>query len=108
MRNGPPIGMTILPPFFSWRRSGGGMWPPAQVTMMASTEGGMEIEEVAAKHPEKIIKVAIDPTTGFYFDDTKRYVDALDITDQERHMIFEGNARRVFSRMDAALKAKGI
>ncbi|MRJ03088.1 MAG: ADP-forming succinate--CoA ligase subunit beta [Epsilonproteobacteria bacterium] len=33
--------------------------------MMASTEGGMEIEEVAAQHPEKIIKVAIDPTIGF-------------------------------------------
>lgn len=34
------------------------------VTMMASTEGGMDIEEVAAKTPEKIIKVAIDPVTG--------------------------------------------
>ncbi|MBT7645256.1 MAG: ADP-forming succinate--CoA ligase subunit beta [Rhodospirillales bacterium] len=33
-------------------------------TVMASTEGGMEIEEVAAKTPEKIIKVAIDPATG--------------------------------------------
>ena len=33
--------------------------------MMASTEGGMEIEEVAAKSPEKIIKVNIDPTIGF-------------------------------------------
>ncbi len=33
--------------------------------MMASTEGGMEIEEVAAKTPEKIIKVAIDPAIGF-------------------------------------------
>jgi len=33
--------------------------------MMASTEGGMEIEEVAEKSPEKIIKVAIDPLTGF-------------------------------------------
>ncbi len=33
--------------------------------MMASTEGGMEIEEVAAKSPEKIIKVAIDPAIGF-------------------------------------------
>ena len=33
--------------------------------MMASTEGGMEIEEVAEKTPEKIIKVAIDPTIGF-------------------------------------------
>ena len=35
------------------------------VTFMASREGGVEIEEVAAAHPEKIIKVAIDPITGF-------------------------------------------
>jgi succinyl-CoA synthetase beta subunit len=33
--------------------------------MMASTEGGVEIEEVAAKSPEKIVKVAIDPAIGF-------------------------------------------
>ncbi len=32
---------------------------------IASTEGGMEIEEVAAKSPEKIIKVAVDPAIGF-------------------------------------------
>ena len=36
----------------------------SRVTVMASTEGGMEIEEVAAAHPEKIVKVAIDPATG--------------------------------------------
>jgi succinyl-CoA synthetase beta subunit len=36
-----------------------------RVTMMASTEGGMEIEEVAAKHPEKIMKAAVDPAVGF-------------------------------------------
>ena len=36
----------------------------SRVTMMASTEGGMEIEEVAAAHPEKILRVAIDPVTG--------------------------------------------
>ena len=35
-----------------------------RITIMASTEGGMDIEEVAAKHPEKIHKVAIDPATG--------------------------------------------
>ena len=50
----------------------------------------------------------IDPTTGHYFDDTKRYVDALDISPQEKHMIFEGNARRVFPRLDAQLKAGGL
>jgi len=33
--------------------------------MMASTEGGMEIEKVAEETPEKIVKVTIDPTVGF-------------------------------------------
>jgi 4-oxalmesaconate hydratase len=50
----------------------------------------------------------IDPTTGQYFDDTKRYVDALPVTDAERHAIFEGNARRVFPRLDAKLKERGL
>jgi succinyl-CoA synthetase beta subunit len=36
----------------------------SRITVMASTEGGMEIEEVAHKTPEKIIKVVIDPVTG--------------------------------------------
>jgi succinyl-CoA synthetase beta subunit len=35
-----------------------------RVTLMASTEGGMDIEEVAAKTPEKILRVAIDPVMG--------------------------------------------
>jgi 4-oxalmesaconate hydratase len=50
----------------------------------------------------------IDPQTGQYFDDTKRYVDALDIPAEEKAMIFEGNARRVFPRLDASLKARGL
>lgn len=36
-------------------------WP----TFVSSAEGGVDIEEVAAKSPEKIIQVAIDPATGF-------------------------------------------
>ncbi|HRK97817.1 MAG: ADP-forming succinate--CoA ligase subunit beta [Alphaproteobacteria bacterium] len=36
----------------------------SRVTFMVSTEGGMEIEEVAEKHPEKIIKASIDPASG--------------------------------------------
>lgn len=36
----------------------------SRVTFMVSTEGGMDIEEVAEKHPEKILKVSIDPATG--------------------------------------------
>jgi succinyl-CoA synthetase beta subunit len=35
-----------------------------RITLMGSSEGGMEIEEVAATHPEKILRVAIDPATG--------------------------------------------
>ncbi len=35
-----------------------------RITLMASTEGGMEIEEVAAKSPEKILMVGIDPASG--------------------------------------------
>ena len=36
----------------------------SRVTVMASAEGGVEIEEVAATHPEKIIRVPIDPALG--------------------------------------------
>ncbi len=36
----------------------------SRITIMASTEGGMDIEEVAAHSPEKIIRVAVDPATG--------------------------------------------
>lgn len=49
----------------------------------------------------------VDPTTGHYFDDTKRYIDALDINDADRHAIFEGNARRVFPRLDQLLQEQG-
>lgn len=49
-----------------------------------------------------------DPDTGHYFDDTKRYVDACEaLTDEDRRRIFEDNARRVYPRLDAQLRAKG-
>ncbi len=50
----------------------------------------------------------LDPQTGRYFDDTKRYVDALDIPEADRDAIFEGNARRVYPRLDAKLRARGL
>ncbi|MFC3851392.1 amidohydrolase family protein [Salinispirillum marinum] len=49
----------------------------------------------------------IDPQTGHYFDDTKRYIEAADLTDDQRYQIYEGNARRVFPRLDAKLKQQG-
>lgn len=49
----------------------------------------------------------IDPQTGHYFDDTKRYVDALDLDDTDRYKVYEGNVRRVYPRLDALLKEQG-
>jgi 4-oxalmesaconate hydratase len=49
----------------------------------------------------------IDPETGHYFDDTKRYVDRLDIPEGDKRKVFELNARRVYPRLDKALTAKG-
>jgi 4-oxalmesaconate hydratase len=43
----------------------------------------------------------VDPETGFHWDDTKRYVDALGLSDDERRQVFELNARRVYPRLEA-------
>jgi 4-oxalmesaconate hydratase len=49
----------------------------------------------------------IDVETGFYFDDTLRYVNALDLPETDRELVTSGNARRVYPRLDALLKARG-
>ena len=49
----------------------------------------------------------IDPQTGHYFDDTKRYIDAAKISTDEKTAIFEGNAQKVFPRLAAHLKERG-
>jgi 4-oxalmesaconate hydratase len=50
----------------------------------------------------------IDPETGHHFDDTRRYIDALPLIDGDKRRIFERNARRVYPRLDARLKARGL
>jgi succinyl-CoA synthetase beta subunit len=54
-----------------------------RVTIVASTEGGMEIEEVAAKHPEKIVKVAIDPVTGLQGHHARRVAFGLGLAGKQ-------------------------
>ena len=50
----------------------------------------------------------IDPETGFNYDDTKRYIEAsTQLSPAQKHAIYEGNARRVYPRLDAALRQKG-
>ena len=48
-----------------------------RITIIASTEGGMEIEEVAHNTPDRIIKVAIDPATGIQGFHTRKVAFAL-------------------------------
>jgi 4-oxalmesaconate hydratase len=50
----------------------------------------------------------IDPETGHHFDDTRRYIDALPLSEGDKRRIFERNARRVYPRLDSRLKARGV
>lgn len=43
-----------------------------------------------------------DPDTGEYYDDTKRYIERADLTDEQRAMIYETNVRRVYPRLGGA------
>lgn len=45
----------------------------------------------------------IDPETGHHFDDTRRYIDALPLSAEDKAKIFEGNTRRVYPRLNAHL-----
>ncbi|HYB50469.1 MAG TPA: amidohydrolase family protein [Burkholderiaceae bacterium] len=48
----------------------------------------------------------IDPESGHFYDDTKRYIEAAALCAEDRRRIYETNARAVYPRLDAALKAK--
>jgi len=73
--------------------------------MMASTEGGMEIEEVAAKIPEKIIKVAIDPAIGFQPFHARKLAFGLGLPkDEQREFIkFASALYNVYMDNDAEM-----
>ncbi len=51
----------------------------SRITVMASTEGGMDIEEVAAKTPEKIQFVSVDPATGLQAFHARRIAFGLEL-----------------------------
>ncbi|MGE0726345.1 MAG: ADP-forming succinate--CoA ligase subunit beta, partial [Alphaproteobacteria bacterium] len=54
-----------------------------RIVVMASTEGGVEIEEVAAKDPDKILKVAIDPATGMQAFHARKLAFGLGLTGKQ-------------------------
>ncbi|MCO6416638.1 ADP-forming succinate--CoA ligase subunit beta [Siccirubricoccus sp. KC 17139] len=55
----------------------------SRVVIMASTEGGMEIEEVAASHPEKILKVHVDPASGISGFHARKLAFGLGLTGKQ-------------------------
>ncbi len=74
--------------------------------IMASTEGGMEIEKVAQETPDKIIKVAVDPTIGFQGFHGRELVYGLGITDpaqQKKFINFASKVYKVYMDNDAEL-----
>lgn len=64
--------------------------------IMASTEGGMEIEKVAEETPEKIIKVAVDPAIGFQGFHGRELAFGLGITDKNEQKNIINFAQKLF------------
>ena len=77
----------------------------SRLTLMASTEGGVDIEEVAAKTPEKIIKVAIDPAIGFQPFHGRQIAFGLGLDGRQvsKAVTFMGGVCRAFAELDASL-----
>jgi succinyl-CoA synthetase beta subunit len=76
-----------------------------RVVLMASSEGGMDIEEVAAKSPEKIHKVFIDPTTGLtdaQADDVARKIGVPEASVPQAREVLQA-LYRAFDGTDASL-----
>src|SRR5207344_2718550 len=76
-----------------------------RVALMASSEGGMDVEEVAAHTPEKIHKVFIDPATGLTdgeADDVARKIGIPDASVPQARTILQG-LYRAFDETDASL-----
>src|ERR1700694_1883268 len=80
----------------------GGDRTTQRVTLMASSEGGMDIEEVAAKTPEKIHKVFIDPEAGLTAadaDDTARKIGIPESSGPQTRAMLQG-LYRAFDETD--------
>ncbi|MBM3534538.1 MAG: ADP-forming succinate--CoA ligase subunit beta [Alphaproteobacteria bacterium] len=77
----------------------------SRLVMMASTEGGMDIEEVAAKHPEKIIRVTIDPASGFSGFHARRLAYGLRLEGAQvgSAVKFMTSLYKAFNELDASL-----
>ena len=77
----------------------------SQVTVIASTEGGMDIEAVAAETPEKILTVSIDPATGLKPHHVRSIANALSLTGATAKQAagFLSGIYTAFIKLDASL-----
>ncbi len=77
----------------------------SRVTMMASSEGGVEIEEVAARSPEKILRAAIDPAVGFIDFQGRKLAYGLGLPKDSinKAVSFVRALYRAFTESDASL-----
>jgi succinyl-CoA synthetase beta subunit len=77
----------------------------ARVSIVASTEGGMEIEQVAERQPDKILKVAIDPAAGFSEFHARTLAFGLGLRDKQigAFIRFVGGMYRAFVGLDATV-----
>jgi succinyl-CoA synthetase beta subunit len=76
-----------------------------RVTLIASTEGGMEIEEVAQKHPERIFHLSVDPCEGYSPHIGRRlfYFLGLPAETQTSFVKLVGDLVRFFHEKDASM-----
>jgi len=77
----------------------------SRITFMASTEGGMDIEEVAAKHPEKIVRLAVDPATGMQGFHARRIAFGLGLEGKQVQAAtkFLTGMYQAFTALDASI-----
>ncbi|NCT40460.1 MAG: ADP-forming succinate--CoA ligase subunit beta [Alphaproteobacteria bacterium] len=77
----------------------------SKVAFMVSTEGGMDIEEVAESHPEKIISVAIDPVAGFTDADGDKLAAGLELSGAkaESAKVLFANLYKCYIELDAEI-----
>ena len=77
----------------------------SQITIIASTEGGMDIEAVAAETPERILTISIDPATGLKPHHIRSVANALKLTGTTGKQAsgFLSGIYRAFTKLDASL-----
>ncbi len=77
----------------------------SQITIIASTEGGMDIEAVAAETPERILTISIDPATGLKSHHIRSVANALKLTGitGKQASGFLSGIYRAFTELDASL-----